>query len=105
MHHKRIGSSLHPTIVYTFSCKLYDIINRIKNSGSDFFHRNLKPSNVFYHLKEGEVEWRISEWGLITNHINKYYSKPIQASMKKSNHSFTKDYFEGDLYSLGVIIL
>ena len=49
-HHKRIGSSIHATIIYSFGWKLYDIINKIKNSGSDLFHRNLKPSNIFYHI-------------------------------------------------------
>lgn len=43
----------------------------------------------------------------MTNYPSRFYQKQMQDSFmgNKSNMSFTKDQSEGDLYSLGIILL
>lgn len=110
LHHRDVNERLSPTLVYTLVYKIYDILNRIKNSGTDFYHTNLKPSNIFCAFNENDLECLVSECGLITKYPNKFYSRPLGGysnvmNNKSANLSFSKDSYEGDLYSLGVIAL
>ena len=55
MYHRYREQHLNPVLVYTVVFKIYDMLNRIKNSGTDFYHTNLKPSNIFLTFNEDSV--------------------------------------------------
>ena len=110
MHHKKIFKPIEPGLIYNFACKVYDLLIKMKKSGTDFYHRNLKPSNIFYQVLQGqekEIVWKITECGLITKYPNQFYRKPMEMDMmqNKSNLSFSVDSSDYDLYSLGIILL
>lgn len=84
------------------------MINKIKNSGTEFYHGNLKPSNIFYNENEGEIEWKITDFGIPSLYPNKYYKQPLMEynmSLSKTNVSFMSENYEAELYTLGVILL
>lgn len=51
LYHRHKKEFIDHWLIHNFACKLYDSINRIKNSGTEFYHRNLKPSNIFIEIK------------------------------------------------------
>jgi hypothetical protein len=74
-----------------------------------FHHGNIKPSNIFY--KEGG--WQVSECGLPSCRINRYYAKGFGVTFDKQKslqYCVAADQLAGlglerDIYSLGVIAL
>lgn len=53
MKNKQSSYLMNPSLVFNFACKIYEMLNRIKNSGDSFYHKNLKPSNIFMNIVGG----------------------------------------------------
>lgn len=86
---------------------LYNMVWKLNEQR--MYHGNLKPSNIFY--KEGG--WQVSECGLLSCRINKYYAKGFEPTFdrqKSIQYCLAVDQMSElgltrDLYSLGVIAL
>lgn len=84
---------------------MYNLVGKL-NDQNMIQSSNLKPSNIFYVNEE----WCVSEFGVPSCRISKYYAKGydyVYAKGRSMQYWYLGDKMNSDqdLYSLGIIII